>query len=405
LPDAPSDAERSQRRSQLERWIRELCRFERPSASDGERRAAEWLAGEFEALGARASVERERAHGTHLPLALPNLAAGAAALLPGRWARTGLALAAAVTIVGELEGATRWLRRLLPGRATYNCVAELGDRDAPRTLVLVAHHDVARAWGPRFGALASAPPPPFSGGRPLPFVASLAFGPLLVSMGALLGRRRAERVGLGFCATSVALFTDIRHRRPVPGANDNGSGVAAILGVAHDLRADDVTGVRAILLSTGSEETMMEGMQGFLRTHRDRLDPSRTLVVCLDAVGWDRLVVRRSEGVLRSYRTDPRVLDEMVDAARAAGVDLAPAAPFAVPTDGLAARWAGLPTVFVGSHAADGGYPNYHRPADAPENVNLDAVDGARRLCTELIRRAVAPAADAADATVESLYS
>ena len=33
------------RRSLTERVIRELASYERPSASDGERRAAEWLAG------------------------------------------------------------------------------------------------------------------------------------------------------------------------------------------------------------------------------------------------------------------------------------------------------------------------------------------------------------------------
>jgi hypothetical protein len=380
----------SRRKAQLDAWIRSLCRFERPSASDGERRAAEWIVDELEALGVRARVERERAHGSHLPLALPNLAAGLAALLPGRWARTGLALAAAASIVGELEGGPLWLRRLVSRRSTWNAIGEIGAGDAPRTLVIVAHHDVARAWGPRFGKLASAAPPPLTGGRPVPLVGMLAFGPLLVSLGALLRRRAVERAGLGFCATAVGLFADVRRRAPVPGANDNGSGVAAVLGVADDLRDDDVDGVRAILLSTGSEETMLEGMQGFLRTHRDELDPDRTLVVCVDSVGWDQLVVRRSEGVLRPRPTPPDVLDAVLDAGRGADVDLEAAPPFPVPTDGLAARWAGLTTVFIGAHDFDGRYPHYHRPDDTPEHVNLDAVEGTRRLCTELVRRAAA---------------
>jgi hypothetical protein len=380
----------SQRKAQIDAWIRRLCRIERPSASDGERHAAEWLVEELESLGAPARVERERAHGTHLPLALPNLAAGLGALLPARRARIGIGLAASVSIVGELEGRPLWLRRSLPGRPTHNVVAELGDRDAQRTIVLVAHHDVARAWGPHFGKLASAPPPPLSGGRPLPLVASLAFGPLLVSLGALTGRRGLERTGLGLCAAAVALFADIRRRDPVPGANDNGSGVATILGVADDLRDDDLSDLRVVLLSTGSEETMLEGMQGFLRTHRRELDPDRTLVVCLDGVGWDRLVVRRSEGVLRQRRTPEAVLDAVLESAEAAGVTIEAAPPFAVPTDGLAARWAGLTTVFIAAHDVDGGYPHYHRPHDTPDNVNLDAVDGARRLCAELVRRAAA---------------
>ena len=41
------------RRALIERVVRELAALERPSASAGERRAAEWLAEELERAGAR----------------------------------------------------------------------------------------------------------------------------------------------------------------------------------------------------------------------------------------------------------------------------------------------------------------------------------------------------------------
>ena len=51
-------------RDVLERVIRELAAFERPSASAGERRAADWIAGELRDAGCRdVRVEEERAHG------------------------------------------------------------------------------------------------------------------------------------------------------------------------------------------------------------------------------------------------------------------------------------------------------------------------------------------------------
>src|ERR1700743_2985323 len=50
-------------------WLRErleeLERIYRPSASAGERRAAEWLVGQFRALGAEARIEAADAHGTY----------------------------------------------------------------------------------------------------------------------------------------------------------------------------------------------------------------------------------------------------------------------------------------------------------------------------------------------------
>jgi Zn-dependent M28 family amino/carboxypeptidase len=223
------------------------------------------------------------------------------------------------------------------------------------------------------------------GGRPLPIAATLAYAPMTVLLG-VAGRVRAlRRAGIALCAFIVVLFADVARRTPVPGANDNGSGVAALLGIASDLAESGPASLRVVLLSAGAEETMLEGTDAFLRRHRDELDPARTIVVCLDMVGWDRLLLRESEGVLRRYKTRSEDVDLVLDAARAAGVDLELAPPGPSPSDGLAARWAGLPTIFLSSAAAGGGYPNYHRPSDVPENVNVGSVVAARRLCTQLV--------------------
>src|SRR4051812_43632404 len=56
-------------------WIRQLAAIERPSASPGERRAAEWIVRELAIAGVGARIESERAHGTHLPFALPSAVA------------------------------------------------------------------------------------------------------------------------------------------------------------------------------------------------------------------------------------------------------------------------------------------------------------------------------------------
>src|ERR1700733_6939751 len=52
-----------------QKWLRErleeLERIDRPSASEGERRAAEWLVAQFRELGAEARIEAENAPGTY----------------------------------------------------------------------------------------------------------------------------------------------------------------------------------------------------------------------------------------------------------------------------------------------------------------------------------------------------
>ena len=48
---------------ELRTVVSELDRFKRPSASEGERRGADWIAARMRRHGHRATVEVERAHG------------------------------------------------------------------------------------------------------------------------------------------------------------------------------------------------------------------------------------------------------------------------------------------------------------------------------------------------------
>src|SRR4051812_49640285 len=60
-------------RALMEEAIGHLAAIETPSASPGEREAAEWIAARLEELGAPARVEEERAHGTYWwPLGILN---------------------------------------------------------------------------------------------------------------------------------------------------------------------------------------------------------------------------------------------------------------------------------------------------------------------------------------------
>src|SRR6478672_2375395 len=102
-------------------WLRErleeLERIERPSASDGERQAAEWLVKRFGEVGAEARIEAEPAHGTYwwplgIGAALGSL--GAIAALRGRRVLgTLLAAIGAAGMVDDFPPGQRRLRRVL----------------------------------------------------------------------------------------------------------------------------------------------------------------------------------------------------------------------------------------------------------------------------------------------------
>src|SRR6478735_1102482 len=136
-------------KDRLRGWLEELERIERPSASEGERRAAEWLVERYAELGAEARIEAEPAHGTYWwPLGI-GAALGALSAVAGLRGRRllGAALGAvgAAGIADDFPPGQRRLRRVLPKRTTYNVVCELGDPEAERTVVVIAHHDSAHS--------------------------------------------------------------------------------------------------------------------------------------------------------------------------------------------------------------------------------------------------------------------
>ena len=377
----------------LEAAVRHLASFPRPSASPGEARAAEWIAARLRAEGCAVSVEREVAHGTYWwPLGLLCALAGAGGLTGRRWPALAAGAFAAAGIADDITGGRQWFRRrFLPRRSAHNVVAEGGDGGADRTVVLVAHHDAAH-WSllftPRFGELL---------GRRLPWLLErtntsppvmlpVIGGPVLVALGAALGRAGLRAVGAALSLGAAATFVEIGSRSTVPGAIDNLTGVATLIGVARALRERPVHGVRVLLVSTGAEESGMEGMQAFARRHFSALPPQRTHVICVDTVGSPELVLVEGEGMLR-MRDYPVAVKELISrCAVQAGVQLRRGLRFRNATDGLIPLKAGYPAAMLGSVNRYKVPANYHWPTDVPDNVDFQTVRAAVALCENVVR-------------------
>lgn len=394
-------------REGLERTVRHLAAIERPSASPGEREAAEWIAAALRDLGLQAAVEEERAHGTYWwPLGLlsaAGVAAGALALRGRRRTPALLGAAAAAGIADDCSAGPHVFRRLLPHRTTWNVVADAGDVTAAETLVLVAHHDAANT-GAVFDQrpvelMARLSPERFERTDRWPeLFRAIAGAPALVALGALLGRRGLVKFGMGLGALSTAGFVQIGASPVVPGANDNLTAVATLLGVAERLRDEPVEGLRVVLVSTGSEESFMEGMRGFLRRHAARLSPPRTRVVAVDTVGSPvELVAAESEGMIVQSRYDEALKDELSAAAADAGVRLRRGLELSFATDALPALRAGYRTAMLASVNKYKLPENYHKPTDTADNVSYERVEEAVHVCDALVRRLARQAAGVGD--------
>jgi hypothetical protein len=381
------------RRALIERVVRELASYERPSASEGERRAAEWVADELRAAGCRdVRVEEERAHGGYWwPLGLLNVGSALAAML-GRLPAALVGGVASAAVYDDVGGGRLWFRRrTLPHRPTWNVVAEAGDADAPRTVVFVSHHDAAHSGLvfhpalPRLG-MRLVPELHARANQSIPIIYGTFLGPLLLALWGVLGLRRLRGLGLFFSAGATAAMANIGASRVVPGANDNLSSVAVIVALAHELAEAPLLGVRLILLSTGSEEGFMEGMQGFGRRHFPELDQATTEFVCLECVGSPELCVVEAEGMLRMRHYAERSREKLAEAGAAAGVQLTRGLRTVAATDALIALRAGYPTCTLGGVDETKFPANYHWPTDVPDNLDWDSVDGAVEVCLRYAR-------------------
>ena len=384
----------SERRVLIERVVRELASFERPSASEGERRAAEWLKGELERAGARdARLEAERAHGGYWwPLGLLNAAALAAAATGGRRLATLAGAIAAAGIYDDVSGGRLWFRRrALRSRTTHNVVAELGDREAERTVVFIAHHDAAHSglvFHPALPRMAMRRMPRLhaKSNQSFPILFAVFLGPLLLALWGLTGLRALHGLGSFLAAGSTAAMADIGSRPVVPGANDNLSAVAALAALAHALAERPPEGVRVIILSTGSEESFMEGMQGFVARHAAALSTAWTEFVCLECVGSPTLCVVEGEGMLRMRLYPEASREALAAAGERAGVPLTRGLRTVAATDALIALRAGYATCTLGGVDETKFPANYHWPTDVPDNLSWESVEAAAAVCEAYVR-------------------
>ena len=368
-PAAPASVDEAD----LRRTIEVLAAIERGSTSDGEREAAEWIVERLNESGCDARVEEERAFPGYAPTMAALSALGVLAAVLGRRGRRAggllLGLGAAVAMAEDASNGPRVFRSLvLRKRPTWNAVAETGDRDADRTLVILAHHDAPPTGfvfhpGPQRKLHQLFPDFVERTDTAIPMWWLPVGGPALAGVGAGLGSRRLISAGFVLSAMGVAGFGDIARNRVVPGANDNLSGVAGLIALAREFEARPLDGLRVLLVSCGSEEVLQGGIKGFAARHFPSLPAERTWFVNLETVA--------------------EVAEEI-------GAELRRGLRSRSSTDSVIPHRAGYPIATLISVDEAKALSNYHWPTDVPENVDYGTLAEAVRITDALARRLAA---------------
>ena len=386
----------------LREVIETLAPLERRAGSEDERRAADWIAERLRAAGCEAVVEEERFREGYArmmsTLSIASGLAGVAALASRRARPVAGAVAGAVltAIADDVSNGPRLFRRAAsPARTTWNVVGHCGDPDAPRTLVLLAHHDAAptgrifddtlqRWWGETFPGIIERVD------TSLPLWWTLMGAPALVALGSVRGRRGLIAAGVAGSALGAAVFEDVARSPIVPGANDNLTAVAVLVALAERLRAAPIAGLRVVLASCGAEEVIQGGIYGFARRHFPALDRERTWFINLETLGSPRLIMLEGEGAVVMEDYHHRAFRDLIArVADGAGAHMRRGMRSRNSTDAVIPSRAGYPTATLASMNRYKQLSNYHLMSDTPENVDYRTVRQAL-LVTEAVARELA---------------
>jgi hypothetical protein len=303
-------------------------------------------------------------------------AAGVGAAAVGGLLGAGIAAASAASVELDVSGRSTWTAPLLPGGEGANVVARVPAAAEPqRTIVFIAHHDAQRA-GLMWRLPRTKQP------MALPAQALLA----TISLGCLIGSRVLRAVGGVLLGAAVLLGLDVARRRVVPGANDNASGVAALIALMDAFARDPLERTDVVAVFSDCEEVGLGGAAAWVKAHRAELDSASTFVVSLDTLGSGEPAVVSRDGALTANYS--RAAQGWADrGALRAAVDPPRRIDMVAPTDGSPANHAGLHVLSLTSCAPDGTLgPHYHQPTDTPENVDYESVERCTRLAAGIAR-------------------
>lgn len=356
-------------------WLRPFPH--RGTGTREERLAAETLQKRLEARGWHVELETFRCPAATLyegpAVVALGIALGAGVAAAG-WPTVGafIALVALLPLVGELLALPFNLDRLtVHWRGSQNLLA-LPQEGGEIRLLLAAHIDSQRGtlfFHPRVRRHTRAI-----------FTTCYAFFfgvPLLLLVGSFhsLGGTTDRLAALAMLLLGAFFFLVGVFGRPVPGANDNASGVALAVLLAEDVRRQWPAAPLALLL-TGAEEVGARGMYHFLRRHPANPPP---VLVNIDNVAGGRLSYLRGEGLLVPFPYDRRLI-ALAQAVAAEGNELVLGRPLLLPTD---AEWhaaRGWPAISFVGQEADGSIPHYHWYDDTWEHLSVEVLEERRRV-------------------------
>ncbi len=391
-------------RQKYEHRVRTLESFgHRGSATDSEKRAADYLTGELQEAGLEVTLEAfpgSRSLGGRLLLHVVVAVVGVCGLWYSPTVTVVFGLIALVSLWAEQTTRVVGLSIPLVRAPSQNVTARIPSMATPRgRIILCGHYDTQRTgwiWAvsrfltPFSAQLPTLLKPPLISLQ-LTLVGQILVGFFAVGRAAVPFVTLAGGLLLAIYAIYMLLLGNWAFGTFVPGAADNASGAAAVVTLAEAWRQNLNEDIEVVILLSGCEETGLLGAAAWLNRHRAEVAELPTVFLNLDGLGfgpprflgWEIPIVGWPAPYPRSLlNTAARVASEQ---------SLACAGPHALPgpTDGLAFLARGVPGITVVGFREGYILPNYHEMQDTSDSMDFDAawagVEFARALMGQLL--------------------
>jgi hypothetical protein len=364
----------------------------RGACTQGEAKAAEYIRERFEGRGLEVTVQEFRTIDTYSWLYVTYLSLAVVSGYLSRWFPyyvAPVALAVAVLFALDLE-TFPVLSRIFPHKSSRNVIGRIPAEDGSVGLVVVAHYDSARA------ALSFHPRLVTNFRASFSMMIAAIFATAGLAAANLIILAVAGRTNFWVWIASAAIATYLLfplfimiHRELgmhyTPGANDNASGVAAMLALMDKVSEEESLTRGVMFVATGAEEVGTAGMIEFLRVHGKSLGDA--LIVNLDNLGTGHVCYIDCEGMLLGHRSSPVLLWLAGKVQEKKRFPVWRAGYRLLSTDATPALARGYEAMSVMAFDDEGRLPNWHWATDTVEGIEMENLEVVRAFLYNLARR------------------
>lgn len=372
--------------------IEALCALpHRGSTTEEERKAAGILVARLRDLGLEAEEERFFSHTTwSWVYAVMFSGFILASFISAGSPTLAFLIAALCLFFNWAEHTTQFegLGQFLPKRSSQNVVGRRRAEGARAHVVVTCHYDTSRTGLPYTPALVRHFRSSFLSSLVAQVGLTLVFFIRIFNGDGFL-LDAFQVLATIYLMYGVAIMVDREVRGEyVNGANDNASGVAAMLALADRFVKDPPAGLDLWFLANGCEEVGMTGQRHFLLNHAHELPPERTFFLNIDNIGSGRLRYCTGEGMIKFFPYSPTLIHLASQVALSAPFqDVSPHPYRRAYFDALVPAARGYGALSLIALDEDDQIPNWHWHTDTIENVDMDAVKKGADFAEQIIRR------------------